>query len=101
KKLWPSSRNRRDEVPLDQKRPGYLADACHVQGAERVTVELLRVTFTAGQLPQDRQSRAADRHPADPYAAPETIRSTAYPCRIARREPNRQPQAGRTDHTPA
>src|SRR5215831_9061261 len=63
KKLWPSSRNRRDEVPLDRGPPGYLAGVCHERGAERVAVGLLRVAVTAGQPTQDRQSRAAGRHP--------------------------------------
>src|SRR5215469_3166149 len=101
KRLWPSSRNRRDEVPLDRGPPGYLVGACHVRGAERGAVGLLRVAVTAGQPTQDRQSRAAGRHPAGPCAAPGTIRSAAHPRRTARRGPNRQPQAGRTGHAPA
>jgi transposase-like protein len=35
KKLWPSSRNRRDEVPPDRGPPGRLAGARHVRCAER------------------------------------------------------------------
>src|SRR5262249_58563591 len=95
KKWWHLSGNRRDEVPLDRGPPGYLAGACHVRGAERVAVGLLCVAVTAGQPPQDRQSRVAGRHPAGPCATPGTIRRTAHPCRIARHGPNRQPQAGR------
>src|SRR6202022_4857317 len=81
KKAWPSSWNHRDEVPLDRGPPGYLAGACHVRGAERVAVRLLRVAVTTRQPTQDRQSRAAGRHPADPCAAPRTIRSAARPRR--------------------
>ena len=36
------------------------------------------MAVTAGQATQDRQSRAAGRHPAGPSAAPGTIRSTAH-----------------------
>src|SRR5215469_16987423 len=100
KKLWRSSRNRRDEVPLDRGSPGDLAGACHVRGAEPVAVGLLRVAVTAGQPTQDRQSRAAGRHPAGPCAAPGTIRSAVHPRRAARRGPNCQPQAGRTGYAP-
>ena len=64
KKLWRSSRNRRDEVPLDRGPPGDLAGACHVRGAERVAVGLPRVVVTAGQPTQDRQSRALANHHA-------------------------------------
>src|SRR5215831_17490836 len=49
KKLWPSSRNREDEVPLDRGLPGRLAGAGHVRCAKRVAVGLLRVAVTAGE----------------------------------------------------
>jgi hypothetical protein len=38
KRLWPSSRNRRDEVSLDRGTPGCLANADHVRCAERVAI---------------------------------------------------------------
>src|SRR5205823_12646618 len=52
KKAVPSSRNRRDEVSLDRGPPGCLAGACHVRGAERIAVGLLRVAVTAGEPPE-------------------------------------------------
>src|SRR5215470_18326299 len=48
KNVFPSSRNRRDEVPPDRGPPGYLAGAGHVRCVERVAVRLLRVAVTAG-----------------------------------------------------
>ena len=101
KKLWPSSRNHRDEVPLDRGPPGCLAGAGHVRCAERVAVRLLRVAVTAGQPAQDRQSRSVGRYPAGSCTAPGTIRSAARPRRTASRGSNRQPQAGRAGHAPA
>ena len=50
---------------------------------------------------QDRQPRAAGRHPARPCPAPATIRGAAHACRAARRGPSRQPQAGRAADAPA
>jgi len=65
--------------PLIEDHRERLAGACHVRGAERVAVGLLRVPVAAGQSTEDRQSRAASRHPAGPCAALGTIRSATHP----------------------
>jgi len=64
KKLWPSSRNPRNEVPPHPGSSRRLAGARHVRGAERVAVRLLRVAITAGEPAQDCQSWASGRYPA-------------------------------------
>src|ERR1700680_2851452 len=93
KKMWPSSRNPRDEVPPDRGSPGHLAGAHHVRSAERVTIRLLRLAVTAGQPAQDRQSWTSGRYPAGSCSPPGTIWGAAHSCRAACRGANRQPQA--------
>jgi transposase len=56
KKLWPSSRNPRNEVPPHRGSSADLAGARHVRCAERVAVRLLPLAVPAGEPAQDRQS---------------------------------------------
>jgi len=84
KKLWPSSRNRRDEVPPDRGSPGCLAGARHGRRARHLAVRLLCLAITAGKRAQDRQSRAAEQYPAGSRRSSGPVWGTAYPRRTAR-----------------